>query len=72
MNRSSCMGGWCSIRERCGHYRPGDRMAEPIERMCNTHDSPREMFERGKWTFIPVAPDSWEADRADRVLAVGA
>ena len=69
MSRSSCMGGWCAIRERCGHYRPGDRMAEPIERMCNTHDSPREMFEAGKWTFIPVAPDSWESERAGRVVA---
>lgn len=67
MNRASCMGGWCAVRDRCGHYRPGDRMAEPVERMCDPKS--REMFAGDKWTFLPVVPDSWEAERADRVLA---
>ena len=69
MSRTSCMGGWCAVRERCGHYRPGDQMSQPVERMCDPRDSAREMFEDGKWMFIPVASDSWEAQRSDRSIA---
>lgn len=29
----ACMGGWCRIRDRCGHYNASDR-TRPIERLC--------------------------------------
>lgn len=29
----SCMGGWCTKREHCGHYHSA-RREEPSERLC--------------------------------------
>lgn len=29
----NCMGGWCTLRERCPHY-GADGIAQPAERLC--------------------------------------
>lgn len=29
----ACMGGWCQVRESCGHYRAVNR-SEPAENLC--------------------------------------
>lgn len=33
---SRCMGGWCSQRERCAYYRPGELGGVIFERLCMT------------------------------------
>lgn len=29
-----CMGGWCRIRTRCGHYTEAVRTADDADRLC--------------------------------------
>ncbi|CAB4126106.1 hypothetical protein UFOVP73_31 [uncultured Caudovirales phage] len=31
---SRCMGGWCTLRERCEYYRPGLESGTLFERLC--------------------------------------
>lgn len=68
---SSCMGGWCQIRERCTNYHAGREDQEPRERLCipgqdGESDTARVVFHRtaGQWERSPVAisaaaPASW-------------
>lgn len=43
----ACMGGWCLVRESCGHYRSADSR-QPIERLC-------EPGGRSAWVPVIVA-----------------
>lgn len=29
-----CMGGWCTMRDRCPNYRSDRILSEPAERLC--------------------------------------
>lgn len=31
--KQACMGGWCHLRDHCGHYHAENR-ANPAERLC--------------------------------------
>lgn len=33
---SRCMGGWCTMRDKCAHYRPGMEDGTVFERLCMT------------------------------------
>jgi len=36
-----CMGGFCTSRDRCAHYREPSRRYEPAERLClRGHEDP--------------------------------
>ncbi len=47
---SPCMGGWCSMREKCAHYATPTTRLEPAERLCDRgretrmHFSPAPLF----------------------------
>jgi len=42
MTVQSCMGGWCTQRDRCPNYHAADR-TEPSERLCQPgHDRVQE------------------------------
>ena len=33
-----CMGGWCTVRDKCAHYwAPQQRNVPPSERLCVPH-----------------------------------
>lgn len=51
---TACMGGWCSVRERCKHYQAEDRR-HPIERLCepDTHTAFRPMH-HDAFETIPI------------------
>lgn len=41
-----CMGGWCSMRDKCSHYATPTTRQEPAERLCD----------RGRETAMHFAP----------------
>ena len=56
-----CMGGWCSVRNRCPHYRSDD-INEPAERLC----PPRQ---DGAILELPVRVDG-DAQRSHNLAMV--
>ena len=47
-----CMGGWCSLRDRCLHYTAADRL-RPIERLCE----PGQDGEATLYAWLPEESD---------------
>lgn len=54
---TTCMGGFCHLREKCSHHHNEGRNSDPAERMC-TPGAEREMFfvQKPEEASKPVAP----------------
>ena len=40
-----CMGGWCSVRERCSHYHAEPLFhVLPVERICGKVEEPESLL----------------------------